>query len=266
MSVSSTFVGNDFILNDGLKSVVCTPMYKESIKAKISQSMVKAIYKTITSFDVALAMKSNYFSKPARQTYVIDDEEATIDDLATVVLDLNKCARIDSATLFVSSSVGAVEITGDLLLNFIKVAKDAGAEPDVTFGKYTNIKFVIEPPAVTVMEDGIVYVLSVDYKSYKAGTCFMVSEDENHNRIRNEFDPKTGDLTPAAYGDPEDADSYPYTPESMETKTGTIGDAEATTVEVFNSVLAETSTITGSESVNIVNCDGEDTCIKVNIA
>ena len=266
MSIISTPIKGGFIFNDGLKILVAKSQYSEPVKVKISETLAAAIYKVITNFNTALVMKQNYFSKPAKQTYVIDDESAALDDLVTAVLDLNKSARIENATLFVSSSVGSMEITTDTMLNLIGVLKDAGAEPDATYGKYSDIKFAIEPPAVNVMGDGIVYVLSVNYKDYAAGTCFMVSEEDGE-RVRNIFDPKTGELTPISYGDPEDASTYPECPEEdAPTAPATVGGNDVDTAELVANNIDAAVTLTASENINIVNNTMYDGNIKATIA
>ena len=260
-----TTIGNDLIIADGLNMVVCTPKYNEPLKAKITESMASAIYKTLTSFDVALAMKRNYNSIATNQTRVIAVDGTALDDLVSIVLDINKSVRIESTVLFVSSNIGAVTITGGLLLAMMNLLKDAGAEPDPTYGKYTNIKFVIEPPAVTVMEDGVVYVLLNDYKGFAANTCFMVTESEEGERGRGIFDPETGEVTPAAYGDPEDASSYPAADEGNIIE-GPAGGADVDTVEVHSGVVESSVAVTAANNVNVVNVDMTDGQINATIA
>ena len=266
MSIKITRVdANHVILHDGTTVVVSESKQRAIHNVRIKSDMLKAIYKTLTSFDVALAIAKNRRNKPARQTYVIDDGVSELADLASAVLDLNSMSRLHDGTLFVSSSVGALTITGDTLLALERIIKDTGAEADPTFNKYHAITFSIDVPDTRVMEDGVCYVLSNDYKEYPADTVFMVQRDGD-KAIRCIFDPKTGDLTPVAYGDPTDAESYPYTPDFMDIVSGSVGDAETKTVEVVNSYMENTTTVVGAESVNIVNCDGEDACIKVTIA
>ena len=249
MSIISTPIKGGFIFNDGLKILVAKSKYSEPVKVTISETLAAAIYKVITNFNTAL-----------------DDESAALDDLVTAVLDLNKSARIENATLFVSSSVGSMEITTDTMLSLIGVLKDAGAEPDATYGKYSDIKFVIEPPAVNVMGDGIVYVLSINYKDYAAGTCFMVSEEDGE-RVRNIFDPKTGELTPISYGDPEDASTYPECPEEdAPTAPATVGGNDVDTAELVANNIDAAVTLTASENINIVNNTMYDGNIKATIA
>lgn len=270
MSVVLTRVDPDnFILNDGMKIVICKPeMDWRVTTAEISETLAGAIYKVLTSFDLALRLKKNYQSKPANQYINVNDDSATLDNISGAVLSLNNTARIDSTVLFVSSYIGNVRITGETLVTLMKVLKDAGAEADPTYGVYKDIRFVIEPPTPITMEDGMVYVLAVDYKGFTAGTCFIMSKDEDGNIIRNIFDTKTGELTPAAYGNPEDASTYPkkdtYTEDDA--VTGTVGDADSATVEVFAKQLTETTTITACESVNLVNDLMVDSAIKVTIA
>jgi hypothetical protein len=266
MSIKLTRIdGNHFILHDGLNMVVSESENYKVRNVRIKEDMAKAIYKTITSFVVALNMHKNYFSKPALQTFVIDDGVSELDDLSSAVLDLNRSARLEKATLFVSSDVGAIPITGNTLVELVSIIKDAGAEPDPTFGEYTNIKSVIEVPSTITMEDGVVYVLSNDHKGYAAGTAFKVVREDG-KATRCVYDTKTALLEPTAYGDPEDAESYPYTPESMEEVSGSVGRDDIPTAEVVNSILSETTTIAASENINIVNCNGTDTCVKVTLA
>lgn len=260
-----TPVPNVFIINDGLKILICKPENHISYYASISESMAAAIYKVITNFDVALTMKRNYASKPAQQTFVIDDPDSEdLYDLAVAVLSINKSARIEAATLFVSSGAGKLTIGGETLVELINVMKDAGAEPDPTFGKYTNIKFCIEPPEVRVMEEGVVYILTVNYKEYAANTCFMVDTPEGGERSRFVFDTKTGELTPTAYGDPEDADSYPAVDEDNIIE-GTIGGNNMDTVELHSGVVDGSVTVNASNTVNVVNVDMTDGQIRATI-
>ena len=266
MSIEITRVDtNHVILHDGTTVVVSESRNHITHNVQIKSDMAKAIYKALTSFDVALAIAKNRVNKPARQTYVIDDGVSELSDLASAVLDLNSMSRLHDVTLFVSSSVGALTITGDTLLALERIIKDTGAEADPTFNKYRAITFSIDAPDTRVMEDGVCYVLSNDYKEYPVDTVFMVQRDGD-KVVRCIFDPKTGDLNPTAYGDPTDAKSYPYTPDFMDIVSGSIGDAETKTTEVVNSFMENTTTVVGAESVNIVNCDGEDACIKVTIA
>ena len=270
MSVVLTRVDSEnLILNDGMKVIICKPTIERYVDiAEISETLAAAIYKALTSFDLALRWKKNYQSKPANQFINISDESATLENISGAVLALNNTARLDSTMMFVSSIMGSVRITGETLVALMKVLKDAGAEADPTYGVYKDIRFVIETPTPITMEEGMVYVLTVDYKGFAAGTCFMVSKDEEGNIIRNIFDTKTGELTPAAYGNPEDASTYPKKETYTEDDeiTGTIGGADSDTVEVFAKQLTETTNITAGESVNLVNNLMVDSAVKVTIA
>ena len=265
MSIEVTRVdANHIILHDGLTLVVSESENYKIHNGRIKEDMAKAIYKKLTSFDIALALAKNYVNKPALQTYVIDDGVSELEDLTTAVLDLNNGSRLESATLFVSSDVGAVAITGKTLLDVVRIMKDAGAEADPTFGKYSRIKLTIDVPSTNTMEDGVVYVLSNDYKDYSANTAFVVVR-EGDEVTRNILDTKTGDLTPTAYGNPMDRDTYPQYDDDN-TVSGSIGSSDSNTVEVAGQNIIEPATITASDNVNIVNTGLSEGTIKITIA
>ena len=265
MSLTYTPAGsNAFILNDELDVIVGLTNNRKVTNIRIAEPLAKLIYKTITSFDVAKIQAMNKIGKLVNQVFVINDEEAILDSLVTATLDLNRNVNIFGASLFVSSNEGAGVISNESLITLADVLKDSGAEPDPTFGKYRDIKLVIEPPTPLTMEDEVVYVLTVAYKDLTAGTAMMISRDEEGGLVRNLFDTKTGKLTPMAYGDPTDADSYPVKPATE--LTGNVGSADDPVVEVVNRELSETTSITAGEDVNLVHNTMNDGIIRITVA
>lgn len=253
-----------FIIHDGLDIVVSIPKANQVNNVHIPESLSKAIYKTLTSFDVALNMAKNYYTKPANQDFVINDESTDLDKKNTAVLHLCKSARMESTTLFVTDANGGYTLPGEVVVALLQIMEQAGADADPTYKEYTRIKFTIDVPSTLVMEDHVIYVLTNAYKEFPVGTTFMVMREEDKT-YRCIYDTKTALLHPIAYGDPENAESYPYTPDNMEEVTGSVGKDDIPTAEVVNSTLSETMTIAAAETVNIVNCNGEDACIKVTI-
>lgn len=265
MSLTYTPAGkNAFILNDGLDVVVALHENRKVTNIKIAESMAKEIYKAVTCFDVVKVQKLNYANKAISQIFVINDDAADLDSVSTATLDLNRTARLDAATLFVSSSAGAGAITGEALTTLIKVLKDAGAEPDPTYGKFKDIKLVIELPDPRTMEDDVVYLLTVNNRGYEAFAALIVSTDEDGNLVRNVFDTETGELTPIAYGDPLDANTYPVKEATELTKN--VGSADSPVVEVTNRDISGTVAVTAGSDVNLVHNELNDGVIKITVA
>ena len=264
MSLTYTPAGkNAFILNDGLNIIVALHENRKVTNVKISESMAKEIYKAVTCFEVRKVQKLNYLNREASQIFIINDDSAEMDSLSTATLDLNRAVRLEASSLFVSSSEGAGVISGETLTTLVNILKDAGAEPDPSYGKYTDIKLAIGVPDPRTMEDGVVYLLTVPVKDMEASVCLMVSTDEEGNLVRNIFNPVTGELTPIAYGDPTNADTYPIKDHTE--LTDSVGSADEPTVEVTNRDISGSVTVTAGENANIVHNELTDGSIKINI-